>query len=114
MNFLVALVDKRADPDGALMEYSFKIASTMKTASDDGTDTCEIATHTGHTITIDGTARTAYVYMGGVPYPVIDAPPPDPTHAKGRSLRKGRRGGFLSTSGSFTLSTSSDSNTAGT
>ena len=30
--FLVALVDKRADPDhGALMEYSFKIATTAKT-----------------------------------------------------------------------------------
>ena len=33
MSFLVALVDKRADPDGALMEYSFKIASTAKTAA---------------------------------------------------------------------------------
>ena len=114
MSFLVALVDKRADPDGALMEYSFKIATTAKTASDDGTDTCELRAHTGHVITINGTARTAYVYMGGVPYPLIDAPLPDPTHAKGRSLRKGRRGGFLSTSGSFSLGSSRDSNTAGT
>ena len=33
MNFLVALVDKRADPDGALMEYSFKIATPSSPSS---------------------------------------------------------------------------------
>jgi len=117
MSFLVALVDKRADPDhGALMEYSFKIATTGKTASLDGTDACELETANGHVIKINGTARTAEVAMGGGAYPLLENADGVEDELRARSLharRLGRRGGFLSTRGSFTLSSGSDSNTAG-
>ena len=117
MSFLVALVDKRADPDhGALMEYSFKIATTGKTASLDGTDACELETANGHVIKINGTARTAEVAMGGGAYPLLENADGVEDELRARSLharRLGRRGGFLSTRGSFTRGSGADSNTAG-
>ena len=54
------------------MEYSFKIATTAKTASLDGTDACELETANGHVIKINGTARTAEVAMGGGAYPLLE------------------------------------------
>ena len=117
MSFLVALVDKRADPDhGALMEYSFKIATTGKTASLDGTDACELETANGHVIKINGTARTAEVAMGGGAYPLLENADGVEDELRARRLhpRRGmRRGGGISARGTFALSSARSSNTEG-
>ena len=118
MSFLVALVDKRADPDhGALMEYSFKIATTGKTASLDGTDACELETANGHVIKINGTARTAEVAMGGGAYPLLENGDGVEDELRARRLqhpRRGmRRGGGVSSRGSFSMVAGSGGNSAG-
>ena len=54
--------------------------------------------------------------MGGGAYPLLEYADGVEDELRARSLharRLGRRGGFLSTRGSFTLSSGADSNTAG-
>jgi hypothetical protein len=126
LNDVALYMDMTSKPAiGGVVEATFKVSGAYKRSD----TVAYLVTPNGYTITLDATARTGTVSIDGVDYPVLEEAP-EATATGGRRLETSddtpvvplysgrqvferqissrrqlaRRAAFLSTSGSFTLS----------